>query len=157
MQLCPQGQAGSRKQDVVHRQPLIHGGHRVLSLLKKNRTICFIINSTAFTAQLLCENTSEGKHSWCLPDILGRCGVGVDVALNPADCSGQSLVPGNDPVSTGVFPFRSSISVPRPHKAQLGQWLNRIYILSHCCVVRASFDNCKVLKFRTSPSALNGK
>lgn len=99
-------------------------------------------------------------HLWCLLDILGKCRVRVDVALNPADWSGQSLDPGNDPVSMQPSPFYSSSSVPLPTRLSSGSsWSlicmpkNCIYILNHCCVRRASFDNCKVLNFRFSPSA----
>lgn len=85
---------------------------------------------------------------------LGDEGRGA-VALNPADWSRQSL----DPVSTGVCPFHSSRSVSLSTKLSLGNGWSLIclpkktciYILNHCCVIRASFDDCEVLKFRIPP------
>lgn len=60
IQLYSQGQAGGKKQDVVHRQPLIHGGYRVPFFFL--RPSVSVNNSTAFTAQFLCSNVSEGVH-----------------------------------------------------------------------------------------------
>lgn len=59
VQLYSQGQAGGKKQDVVHRQPLIHGGYRVPFFLRPSVSVN---NSTSFTAQFLCRNVSEGMH-----------------------------------------------------------------------------------------------
>lgn len=134
MQLCSQGQTGSKKQDVVHRQPLIRGSHRVLSFFKE-RPSASVINLTACATQFLCEKTSEGMHLWCLLDTLGRCGVRVDITLNPAHWSGQSLHPGNDPVSIGVFPFYNSSSVPLPTRLCQGNGCSLICMPKNCIYI----------------------